>query len=474
VVAAVTDSTLSADDSRADNIIAIRSMENAFNLQRRIISFGFRWPTLGVALIFDQTLLPMFHLGSIPFKLSYFILVFWFVMKLGSPAVHATSYKLQRDFMIFSVAWAVIFASGLMGEVWLEITESNIDRMEKYRISIFYLLTVFAFGLGLKCEKINLKWLVKIFYYNAIINFIFIAFPLKLPFWITGFYYSDLEVQQFSSSYDFINDVIGLLGLSRPLGIFGNPNISAQVVNLMALLICLALRCNLLVVSRIKGLGIIIIPVILSMLFASRGEFIVACVLAILNYRFIFKKDINNSQKFFLRKNIIVFIIIIISSIGLYLSLSKNEHVKSNFERISLLSDLFLTSDKVKDNLELYEGVIGTSRYLIFLKEGALDRFLLSPLVGTGFGHSLTYPFAQSTRYFHNDWARLLVTSGVLGLLAMCYLLYRFALPVGWPVFIPWILPGTVNSFMLIFPSFLIYWFILGVFRQKMYLQLQR
>ena len=169
------------------------------------------------------------------------------------------------------------------------------------------------------------------------------------------------------------------------------------------------------------------------------------------------------------RRRILYFFVIVMSSFGLYAILSENKNINANFERIGLLLDLVLISDMVIDNPGLNEGVVGSSRYLIFLSEGALDRFLSSPLVGTGFGHASTYPFAQSTIFYHNDWARLLVTSGILGLFAMIYLLYRFARPVGWPVLIPWILPGMINSFMLVFPSFLVYWFLLGVFHQKMH-----
>ncbi len=449
-------------------------MDIALTQHKRMSGFGFNWPTLGGAFIFDQMLLPMFHLGSIPFKISYIILGFWFVMKFVAPAVNAHASKPQLDFMVFSVAWVIIFASGIIGEMWLDITQANIDGMEKYRVSIFYGLTVLAFGLGLQCGRLNLKWLVSIFYCIAVLNLTFIIFPSQLPGWLTNFYYSDLAVQQFSRSFDFISDVAGLLELGRPLGIFGNPNISAHIVNLFALFICLALRRNLLAVTRLAGSGIIVIPVISAVLLASRGEFLVACVLAVLNYRIIYKKTIEYGGQRKWSKRILYFIIIIISSISLYAVLSENEHIRSNFARISLLSDLVSISDIVRDNPGLYEGAVGSSRYLIFLSEGALDRFLSSPLVGTGFGHALTYPFATSTRHFHNDWARLLVTSGLLGLFAMIYLLYRFARPVGWPILIPWILPGIINSFMLVFPSFLFYWFILGVFRQKMHSPLQR
>jgi O-antigen ligase len=433
----------------------------------------FNWPTLGGVFIFDQMLLPMFHIGHIPFKISYFILVFWLVMKLVTPAVNAHESKTQRDFIIFSAAWVVILASGLIGEMWLETTEGNIGGSEKYRISIFYGLTLLAFGLGLQCGKINLKWLVFIFYSTAALNLAFIIFPLQLPNWLIDFYYSDLAVQQFSADFDFISDVAGLLGLTRPLGIFGNPNISAHIVNLLALFICIALRCNLLAVTHLTGFGIIVIPVISAMLLASRGEFLVACLLSMLNYRIIFKKTIEYDGEKKWRKRILFFIVILISSIGLYEVFSENVNVSSNLERISLLSDLVLTSDKLIDDSDIYEGAVGTSRYLIFLTSGALDRFLSSPLVGTGFGHANSFPFAVETRHYHNDWARLLVTSGLLGFFTMIYLLYHFARPVGWLVLIPWILPGIINSFMLVFPSFLVYWFILGIFRKKMYSQME-
>jgi len=329
----------------------------------------------------------------------------------------------------------------LIGELWLSTTQTNVVHTEVFRISAFYLLTVLAFGLGLQSSRFNFNWLVWLFYSSVILTLLFIVFRSQLPGWLTSFYYPELAVKDMSG-FDHIRSVSDLIELSRPLGLFGNPNISSHMINL-------------------------VFPLILAAMFASRGEFIVAVILGISNYRIMSKL---NGQASGLRKILTAFIVVF-SLFVAYIVAQEDEGIRSNIERIGLLIDVVSESEKVRTDQamdeDVYEGAIGSSRYFLFLRAGAIERWLHSPFLGTGFGNASHFPFNAETRYYHNDWARLFVTSGLLGFSIIIVLLHRFAWPLGWPVLIPWIFPGLINSFMLVYPAFMFYWFMLGVFNQK-------
>jgi hypothetical protein len=109
----------------------------------------------------------------------------------------------------------------------------------------------------------------------------------------------------------------------------------------------------------------------------------------------------------------------------------------------------------------------GGSRAVLFMEGGNLNRIFSSPLFGTGYSVAREFPFNFPTKYNHQDWIYMLMTSGILGVSIIIVLLKKIALPLGWPVLIPWVLPGFVNSFVLVFPAFMFYWFMIGLLKQK-------
>jgi hypothetical protein len=417
-------------------------------------SIRIRWSLLGLAVILDQMLLPMFHAGPVPYKISYGVLGFWSVWWLTSRLSGEALRFADRDFLRFAAGMIVILAAGLLGQAWLSITLPVESYSETLRISVFYLLTVMAFGLGLHSVRLDLRWLVKIFYLAIGLNLLFSLIPEQLPNWLAGFYYPDRAVAQFGGELDYV------MGLRRPRGLFGNPNVSAHLVNLLALFIHLAVRNRLLAIrSTVSSTLIIVLPVALAAMLATRGELAVALVLAILNYRVLGRGISWPVLLPFRPRAIVIAILILVSGVSVYMAMRDDVRLRSNLDRALLL---FETGG------EPVEGFSGASRYLLFMKVGAPERFLRSPLFGTGFEAASEDAFSHGTRYYHNDWVRLLVTSGMVGFIAMLYLLWRFAWPMGWPALIPWILPGLINSFMLVIPAFLFYWFMLALLRQKL------
>lgn len=426
----------------------------------REASLRLTWSFLGLILVADQMLLPMFHAGPIPYKISYFVLGFWGLSWFTKHTSCDSARFQNRDFLRFTTGMAVILGAGLVGELWLSATQSVFSHVEAIRISLFYVLTMLAFGLGLQCVRLDLQWLIRVFYIAVVLTLLFIIFRSQLPEWLTGFYYPESAYE--GKARFGVTDLGSWMELARPRGLFGNPNVSAHMVNLLVLFIHLAVRNHLLTIKpTISGVGIVALPIIVAAMLATRGEFIVAVVLGILNYRAIRSRSQGRVQRKLNVRGVGVAILVVIVLVGIFVTVQNNERIRQNIDRIALLINIVSKSDAVD------ETVVGLSRYLLFIKVGAHDRFLSSPLFGTGFSSASRYPFIEETRYYHNDWARLFVTSGLVGVFAMVLLLWRFAWPLGWPVLIPWVLPGLLNSFMLTIPAFLFYWFMLSVLRQK-------
>ncbi len=243
--------------------------------------------------------------------------------------------------------------------------------------------------------------------------------------------------------------------MSRPRGVFGNPNVSTLLININVLFINLSIRQGLLVVhSVVTMLGIIILPLFICLVLACRGEFVVALILCLLNYLQLYK-----SLNILGRGRLLVGTVILFIGLGLSIPLlNQIETIQSGLKRVETLNTMSESEERIDES---------SGRVLLFTKVGAIDRFLHSPILGTGFSEADFYPFDYGTQYFHNDWVRLFVTSGVVGVFAMLVLIRRFAWPLGWPVIIPFILPGCLNSFMLCIQAFTFYWFMVGLLREK-------
>jgi O-antigen ligase len=108
------------------------------------------------------------------------------------------------------------------------------------------------------------------------------------------------------------------------------------------------------------------------------------------------------------------------------------------------------------------QSLSGLSRPLLML-ERMWERFQFSPVFGAGFSATVGPPFAEGSEFFHNDWLRMVATSGLVGLGAMLWIVWRYCLRYSWVAAIPFVLPGLVNTFMLLIPAFLFYFFMIGV-----------
>jgi O-antigen ligase len=398
-----------------------------------------RYSSVALLVLVDQLLLPMFHIGGFPFKVSYLVLGLALLPRMQeSNAAGWDRARVTRDWQV-ALAIGAIVVAGILGELWLSATHSGVAHDEAVRSSATYVLAVLAFFLGQRATGFRFEWLVRIFLVAVTLNFCFIIFRNSLPDWLTGFYFPEQAGEM--SVFEYI----------RPRGLFGNPNVSAHMVTIPLLFVHVALRHRLLIVSSTTvGVAIVALPVLLSGALATRGELIVSLVLGFLNYRLLFGKRSlrpGRVRRMLLAGGIAALLFTSAAQIA------RSSDWASQFVRVSAM---------VFDAETRTSRQGGIARPLIAL-EDARARFVASPVFGTGFGAAEVYPFDDGTIYYHNDWFRLFVTSGVIGFLAMVWLLWRFAWPLGWPVLIPLFLPGMVNTFMLNVPAFICYFLMLGV-----------
>lgn len=415
---------------------------------------------LGLILVIDQLLLPMAHIGSFPYKVSYFLCVLWLANFLVTRG-YATEQG--RDFLRMSGALAVILGCGLLGELLLSAWFTTEPAGAVFRAVSIYVLSGLAFGLGLYARGFRFQWLIWVLAAALLLNFGFIFLKASMPPWLIDLYYSELAVSAFAADLagNHIQDVRDVLELARPRGLFANPNGSAFMVNIIVLFVHLGLRHRLLrAPPPLLAWLLILVPIGLAVILASRGELIVATVLGVLNYRQIFRRT-TPARK--MRLVAYAALTPIVASIGL-LQVVDDDSLRESAERAM---SVFEIVSKLSDSSDQERSVDSIARPLYAL-ERASRRFVVSPLFGSGFSATAGPPFDHGTERFHNDWFHLVVTSGLIGLVAMLWIVRRYCLPLGWPALIPFVLPGLVNTFMLNVAALMFYFFMIGVMREQL------
>lgn len=425
---------------------AMYAAELTNRLSVRGIGINLTYTLFSLIVIVDQLLLPMLRVGTVSFKISYFLLVFWLLHWI---LPHRKSIDEIRDIKKVSGIFAFVLTCILLGELWLTSVFIVTSYYETVRGMLTFILAALAFGLGRSSVRFRMEWLIPIFFTAITLNFMFIIFRNDLPLWIINFYYPERATSD-AVGFQSVEDIITL---SRPRGLFGNPNASMLMVNLIVLFIHLGIRNNVLRIKSVATAGfLIILPVFLAAVLASRGEFIVAMVLAFLNYRAL-KTGYNRS----IRKTLTILVVAVLTMLSfVVMRYGDDIGVASNIERIYELQQIFESKESDVDRASTFE------RPLIAL-DRFQGRFFRSPLFGTGISAADENHFSDGTQYFHNDWFYILAVAGVFGFLALVWLLRFFLARIGWPILIPFILPGLINTFMLNIPAFIAYFGMSGV-----------
>ena len=422
----------------------------ASSKKKKRYRFKLSYSTLSLVLIVDQLLLPMFHIGEVSFKIGYIILGVWLINWLNSSRKNVDETKdIKQVIGVFSV----IVSCSILGEMWLASSYNVPSYADTLRNITAFIFASLAFGLGRSSKRFRFEWLLTILFWAIALNFAFIIFKNDLPSWLISFYYPEKATSD-SVGFQSVEDIIAL---ARPRGLFGNPNASMLMVNIIVLAICIALKKKILVIKSLySAVSLIIFPVLLAVLLASRGEILVSCVLGFLNF-----KNLRNNFGSSL-KSILILIAVSFAIATTFLLGSLGDNFSSNLERA-------LTMTKILDNNEHEESNIARPliQYNTFI-----DRFQKSPIFGTGISSADDIQFSQGTQYFHNDWFYVATTSGIIGFFSIVWLMSLLVQRLGWPVIIPFFFPGLVNTFVLNVPAFIGYFGMMGILLASMQFRL--
>jgi hypothetical protein len=412
----------------------------------------------GGILVYDQLLLPMFHFGLIPYKISYFLVGLWlFAITINQNKVFKSDIA-KSEFIRFSLLIAGIILCSVTGEIVTGVIFGLNSLLETFKSLTIYFLLTLSLGLGISSIKFSTRNLIWVLYISVLLNLLFIFLKSGLPYFLIDLYYPSMALSSWTNGIDDVNDI---LELARPRGLFGNPNVSALLINIIVLFIFLSLKNKVLEVPNVLvSVGIVFLPVFTIVLLQSRGEMIVGFILAVLNYRILFKR-------FPFKTKIVAFAFTfaIVFSIGIYAvqKIDENSTITASIDRILTIAEIFRQGDTESTYDARSKGV---SRPLLML-ENAANRFLYSPIFGSGYTSGHNFPFDHPTENYHNDWFRLIITSGLIGVILMLMIIWRYCLPFGYIVILPFILPGLVNTFLLNIPAVMFYFFMIGFLYRK-------
>jgi hypothetical protein len=435
-------------------------MENLNSGVREIKGkFILNFSLFGAILVYDQLLLPMFHIGSFPYKVSYLLTGVWlFATNINSNNLFK-SIDAKSQFIRFSLMIFGIMLCSVAGEILTVLLFGVKTLAETFKSLTIYILMILSFGLGLSSVKFSPRNLIWVLYTAVLLNLLFIFYKSSLPSFLIDLYYPPLVL---TSWIDLgVTDVGALLELARPRGLFPNPNVSAFMVNIIGLFIYVSLKNKVLAIPNVPlSIGIIILPILVSILLASRGEMIAGFILPVLNYR-ILLKHISLKTKIVA----FAFSFAIMFSIGIYAlqKFDENGSITGSIDRVLSILEV-LNQDKAESTYEARNQ--GVSRPLLML-DNAANRFVYSPLFGSGYTSGHNFPFDHPTQNYHNDWFRLIITSGIIGVILMLMIIRRYCLPLGYIVILPFILPGLVNTFLLNIPAVIFYFFMIGFLYRK-------
>lgn len=388
-------------------------------------------------VIADQLLLPMFHIGTIPWKPSYVILLLLTPLlmyaRLSSGDIRNTFLNRLQNKTIFY--FFSLITLSLIGQLYFSVNYSIDDVGEIGRSISFYLLFLLAFIFGLNHKKFQSSQLLYVFIAYTTLHFLVTFYGNHFP-WLTNLY-ANAEMR---STLEIMDTPTGVLGLHS------NPNGTMSLLNMILLGLFLGYKFKM---GRsyvpVVYISVILISIIIALQLGSRGGAITLFVIVVA-----FIWEIMKSMGYRLKGIVSFFVIIVMVAGGaLYFINAKYGAIEDS----RLYRRIFLKEFDIEEVQE---------RPFIHYEE-AVDRTMKSPIFGTGYTSNQDYPFEHPTNRYHNDWLRVAATSGLLGVAIMMLILWKLSMKGGIIMILPFIIPGMTNTFLLNLPGALVYFLYVGL-----------
>lgn len=395
---------------------------------------------VAAVFVLDETILPVFHFGGLSIKISYVILLIWLLFNLfrmqagvGADSINAQFTQWSASKSIFTRFWLLILLS-CVGELTMRIFSSATDTTPFTDAIKYYLFMLSAFGLGYTCFKFNKKILLYALYGYSLINIGLLMFYSSLPGFIRTLY------------GEYFNTGIRIRGTG------GNANTTLLVMNCILLAIVLTHRVGLLKIKGVHLWLVLLVPIITNVIISSRGEFVHTVVLELFYVYNMLKNEPNKT------KTLVRVVILIAALIAAYYFVfgylyNTNANVKYGIDRLMTLSSV--DDEELKDVDTLLRPFIKIDRFW--------ERFHYSPIWGAGYSYGSAEDFIKSATGYHNDWFRVLASTGILGFALWFMNEKKFYSVAGICVLLPVCIAGLTNTFIQSVHAFNIYFFIMGV-----------
>lgn len=310
-----------------------------------------------------------------------------------------------------------------------------------------------AFTAGRNTVNFKVHILKYLFYLVVLTNVLFTIGIYYIPDRVFNFYFPAKILTSEFAVINGIDSIEAIRSWYRPLGPHGSPTYSAFAVNIAYLFFTLAIIKKYIVTNSLyERLIILISPVLLALFYSSRTEFVFSVTISIVLYNYWFLKGSGVLNRLFYIS------FTFLSLAGVYAILIASLGIRAN--EISVV-DIDRFAALIKNPLTGGDDKVRAT----FMFNHAWDRFITSPLFGTGFGLA-KYDSYNPVWFYHNDLFYILVTSGLLGLFIYLYLIAKYIIPVHIVLTLPFIITGQTNSFLLVLPMVVAYFYMIGIFYQ--------
>jgi hypothetical protein len=370
---------------------------------------------------FDVFLLPMFHVGGVPYKLSILIVVFTFLKN-----IKVSTYILPIIFLIF-FSYIGKFYSLLF------LDEYNINRTVWYTFNYFLLIAGFMFGVRQKIENVN--W---VFWLG--LSYVALHFIIQLTWEHSSFVVDFFDLQRRIDS--------GLIKL-RAVGIFTNPNVAALAMNSILVFWAVAKKYHIVTLTKVRYDVVLYLLGAAMVLSTGSKSGLLAFVLIVL---------INSYEQF--RKSLrtfltgMIFVTLTIPIVGYFVS--------SQVTTTNLSSLKFGLDSASRLEYALKKQLKGQR---VVKLEKAIKNIEHSPLLGVG--HDRSTGGILNRVMYHSDLSEIVVAAGIFGLCAFLLLIYRMYL-LSAVFVVPFIFPGLTNSFLFTAQLAMMYFAFAGIiYNQK-------
>jgi len=370
-------------------------------------------------IVVDFTLLPMFHTAGLPWKPGYLAIlvgVFIYARKMPLNVIVST----RPIFIIFMV----LSVTAVIGAMIFEIQTSYGASTATLRAITIYTLGALAFLVGVGDRRPNHHYLLIVIFAFAALNVIHSVIAADSN-WMSNFYHTE----GLSEGEVYARGV-------RISGIMSNPNITALTATILLMFVTVGFKSGHTRPSISIGIVSIVLTGVVVVMMLSRNQILAASIVSLAMLLYLPVR--MGRQTIGISAVIIAIVLVSLVMIGndrqgSVLGVRLTENLQSRWTSSGITSSGL-------DRSLLGEG--GIARPL-HGASAALERFKQSPIFGTGFEASDQIPAPQ----FHNDWATVLASGGLIGLaafIALAIVLVRIDPLLGLPL----IFPGLTNSLL--------------------------